>query len=819
MAVDLTVRKLRHPQNLEGSRFFELYEKLVLAQALTGEEYQELLSFAVVFMHLGDATVEKLGYRIVLQYSIDTSDFEPLIDIADTREIMPVIAAIRAAHPEAFDEDSLQTVLSAAHGMNFVGHGQVTWTREQLALQSFNSSHQRAAIIAPTSYGKSEMLIDRALTSLPGAVCIIVPSKALIAQTKAELMRVMNQRDMSTRVITHPEAYSSEASFVAVLTQERLHRLFVDNPELRIDHLLVDEAQNILTDDARSLELSQVILITHQRNEDLHIAYYTPFLENPESLRHVNGKDDDVQARTVNEQVKVEQFHAAEVGGPIRVFDQFLGRTFETAETLPDDDAVAVMSLAGERTIVYLNKPRDAQDMAVRLSAEVGNAELSPLAERAITAIADLIDADYVLIDVIRSGVLFHHGQIPDVLRQYVENLFREDHTAQRRYLVTTSTLLEGVNTPADTMVLMTPGKGRGYLARSSFRNLVGRVARFSQIFSSQRPRLSLLLPKVYVIKSSYAPASWNPVNWLSDVADPAKPASDPVENPLLEAGPAEQPRIEALERLENIERGASGLDEVRLALTEVGRLCFLHGVHDFDVFRYERLMQDRIDEHEGTLATNSDELISLIRDVFLHGVELNQGTDDLVRLHDVSAARNFYSMFLSWRAAGAPLKLMIGRYLYHWRRQDGELIFVGSKWGDVKSSPVEHAAAYVRRSTKSRSALVNLAIVRIKAEMDFLDYTLTKYLEILFALKLVDEDFYLKIKYGTSDRFVICLLRNGMSFELARLVSESFRLYVSVDLDANTIEISPDLIAAMEGVGVNDILMFEVRSLIGTQR
>ncbi|MFP3480419.1 hypothetical protein SB780_36820, partial [Burkholderia sp. SIMBA_057] len=89
-----------------------------------------------------------------------------------------------------------------------------------------------------------------------------------------------------------------------------------------------------------------------------------------------------------------------------------------------------------------------------------------------------------------------------------------------------------------------------------------------------------------------------------SDVADPAKPASDPVENPLLEEGPAEQARIEALERLENIERGASGLDDVRLALTEVGKLCFLHGVHDFDVFRYERLMQDRVDEREGTLAT-----------------------------------------------------------------------------------------------------------------------------------------------------------------------------------------------------------------------
>lgn len=818
MTIDLTARKLRNRQNLEGSRFLELYERLVLAQPLTDDEYQELLSFAVIFMQLGDATVEKLGYRIILQYSLDTLDFAPLVDVADNREIMPVLAVIRALHPEAFDDDRLRAVLSTAHGANFTKDGRIVRTREQLALQAFNSSHSQAAIIAPTSYGKSEMLIDRALASLPGAVCVVVPSKALIAQTKADIMRAMSWTEVSARVVTHPEAYSNEPSFIAVLTQERLHRLFVDYPSLRLDHLLVDEAQNVLADDTRSLELSQVILIARQRNEDLGIAYYTPFLENPEALRHVNGADDRVHARTVNEQVKVERFHAAEIGGRIRIFDQFLTRTFDTTETLPEDDAAAVVSLAGDRTIVYLNKPRDAQEMAVRLAAEIGEVELSPIAEKAIRAIADLVDEDYLLIDVIRSGVLFHHGQIPEVLRQYVENLFREDHSVQRRYLVTTSTLLEGVNTPADTMVLMSPGKGPRYLGRSSFRNLVGRVARFSQIFSNDRPRLSLLMPKVYVVKGSYASANWDPVRWLRDVADPYKPAADPVENPLLEAGPAEQPRIEALERLENIEPGTSGLDEVRHALTELGKLCFRHGVHDFDVFRYERLMQDRVDQAEGSLAAAADALIELIQEVFLRGVELERSADGLVRLDESEAARNFYSMFLSWRAEGAPLKLMIARYLSYWKRQEDDLIYVGSKWGEIKRSPTEHAAAYVRRSTKSRPALVNLAIVRIKAELDFLDYNLMKYLEILFALQLVDENFYLKLKYGTDDRFVICLLRNGFSFELARLVSDSYSQHVSADLGSNTIEISDGLIPAMEQAGVNDILLFEIRYLFGAQ-
>jgi hypothetical protein len=511
------------------------------------------------------------------------------------------------------------------------------------------------------------------------------------------------------------------------------------------------------------------------------------------------------------------------VGAPgerLRVFDQFLARSFESALTVPDDDADAVIAFAGLRTIVYLNKPRDAQDLARRIASKVGSANdaIAPAAAKAIEAISDLVDKDYLLVDVIRSGVLFHHGQIPEVLRQYVENLFREDQSPDNRLLVTTSTLLEGVNTPADTMILLSPDRGRGYLARSAFRNLVGRVARFSQIFSSSTPKLELLVPKIYVLKSSYAPKRWSPLNWLEDVADPSKPASDPVENPLLESGPVDQPRIEALERLENIESGASGLEGARLAQTDLGRLCFRHGAHDFDVFRYERLMQDRAADRSRTAVSTADELITLIVDIFLTGVELGRDTDDLQRLRDEQGARNFYAMFLSWRAEGDPLKLMIGRYLTHWKRQEDDLIWVGSKWGEVKRFSTEHTSGYVRRSTKSRGALVNLAIVRIKAELDFLDYNLMKYLEILFSLDLVEETFYLKLKYGTADRYVIALLRNGMSFELAHLIAESYREFVGADTAANTIELRPGLLEAMELANINDILLFEVRGLIGAQ-
>lgn len=816
MAIEITALKLRNRKNLEDSRFIELYRKLVLSNELNDSEYQELLAFAVIFLQQEDETVQKLGYRIALQYSIDTLDFDPLVSIADHREIMPILAAIREAHPGAINYNRLKNIISFAHEANFTRNG-TTWTREQLALQEFNKHHLEAAIIAPTSYGKSEMLITRALSNLVAATCIIVPSKALVSQTKKDLIRELSSSEQPIRVITHPEAYNGEWSFIAVLTQERLHRLFTDNPSLRFDHLLIDEAQNILSDDFRSLELSQVILIARRRNPELRIAYYTPFLEDPTALQHLHGADSGVRSRSVSEQVKAERFFAGELGAPLHAFDQYLIRSFESDWSVPNEPAEMINALAGKRTIVYLNRPRDAQAVALQLAERIGEIPLSQLAETAITAISDLLDEDYALIDAIRSGVLFHHGQIPEVLRQYVENLFREDQTEQRRFLVTTSTLLEGVNTPADTMILMSPGKGRGYLSRSAFRNLVGRVARFSQIFRPDMPQLSLLLPKIYAIKSSYTRRDWNPIRWLTDRSDPNKIASEQVENPLLESGPPDQPRIEALERLENIEPGSSGLENLRLAETRVGELCFKHGVREFDVFRHERLLEQRLNERGSILVTTPRGLIALICHVFLEGVELvGKDADNFKRLREEAAAQRFYSMFLGWRVESLPMKFMIKRYLQYWNEQTSDWIWVGSKWGDEKKLSTEHVEAYVRRSKKTRPALLNLAIVRIKAELDFLDYALMKYLEILYSMHLVEESLYLSLKYGTDDRFIIALLRNGMSFELARLIAESYRDYVSVDLTLNTVEIGDGLLEVMATDSVNDILLFEMRGLQG---
>lgn len=50
------------------------------------------------------------------------------------------------------------------------------------------------------------------------------------------------------------------------------------------------------------------------------------------------------------------------------------------------------------------------------------------------------------------NGVVYHHGGMPENVRLYVEMLFSK--IEEIKYVVTTSTLLQGVNIPAEKIFL-----------------------------------------------------------------------------------------------------------------------------------------------------------------------------------------------------------------------------------------------------------------------------------------------------------------------------------------------------------------------------
>jgi hypothetical protein len=143
----------------------------------------------------------------------------------------------------------------------------------------------------------------------------------------------------------------------------------------------------------------------------------------------------------------------------------------------------------------------------------------------------------------------------------------------------------------------------------------------------------------------------------------------------------------------------------------------------------------------------------------------------------------------------------------------DDFLVYVGSSWGEVQRSQDEHVPSYIDLRRKSAAQRVNIAIVRIKEEQDFLEYTLMKYIEVMNDLGMVEAEFYDRIKYGSSDPKIICMLKNGLSLDLAKvLLMERYEPFISFDIEKDEVFISRDALPVMRQENVNCILSFELQ-------
>ena len=88
---------------------------------------------------------------------------------------------------------------------------------------------------------------------------------------------------------------------------------------------------------------------------------------------------------------------------------------------------------------------------------------------------------DFRLAPLVERGVAFHYGNMPSLLRLEIERLFR---SGKIRFLVCTSTLIEGVNLSCRTIVVRGPRKGKGHpMEPHDFWNLAGRAGRWGDEF------------------------------------------------------------------------------------------------------------------------------------------------------------------------------------------------------------------------------------------------------------------------------------------------------------------------------------------------
>ena len=809
---ELTIRRLKNTD------FSSLYQKLLKTEVLNGFEQIKILQLAVVFINSNNDLIRKLGYRIVVLFSVQYECYAPLYEIALNLGLYPISAYIEQ-HLSSELEKGVFAELNSAY-TEIYRQNDIYNSEEQYLLSSFyeSNSDRTVSVVAPTSYGKTDLILNTLRATPQKNVCIITPTKSLLAQTRKRILAA--QIPHITKVVTHPDMVGdAELSCVAVLTQERLMRLLKNRPKLYFDYVIVDEAHDMLLPGNRSELLAAAIMVLNKRNSNTSFKFLTPFLNDSSNLR-VRYSAYQISEFRIKEYIKTEKVYAYDIksGKGLAIYDQFLDEWYDVPhESKAQSDIDFLVRHGGRKNIVYFNKPTDIEKFASRLIETLPDIATTPELEAAIENISQYIDPEYTLVKCLRKGFAYHHGSVPDTIRQYIE--YQYDKCPEIKYMLTTSTLLEGVNLPADKMFIFDNRKGGGYLSPSNFKNLIGRVCRFNEIFNAQTGSLQKLIPEIYLVVGDYFRKDSDYRSFVSKSLKMDRELSDTCENVLVESTPVTKeklPRLQAAQEfIENYEPGIVTSYDKRYVSTETGKSCILNSVNEFDVFAHESTLDTYVDalKNQGYRVSTCEELIDLLNRLFIPNIDVDRH-DSFLRFRNDSA-RRYYAIFLKQKIDNNTYAEMVARTMRYWRHlisTDKDTIVYVGKWGDTTRGN-GFREYWTDISRKSRTEQINLAIVRIKEEQDFIDNTIMKFVEVLNDVDLMEKTFYLKLKYGTDSVLQIAMIKNGISLSLSTLLLEKYRQYVSVDIETDVISLSPDVIDAMKTNSENEILIYEAQN------
>lgn len=359
------------------------------------------------------------------------------------------------------------------------------------------------SISAPTSAGKSYILYQIILEQIVNGnknIVYLVPTRALISQVEhdiRELLSLHNLIDVSISTVPQYNTSDAKSSNIFVFTQERLHWFLLDNASFQIDFLIVDEAQKI-DDGNRGILLQQKIEDLVSMNPNLKVFFSSPFTSNPELLLE-NVKNDGKKEKVNTQFISVNQnlLYITQVPRKIEQWQVSLCLQQKViplghitlSERPGDSDFKKLILIAkvfsGNKggNLIYSNGSAEAEKVALILydAISVDASEYAKLGDL-IDLVKKTVHKDYSLGRVLTKGIAFHYGNMPLLIRQQIEQLFKEGHI---KYLICTSTLLEGVNLPSKSIFIRKPTRGKGNpLNENDFWNLAGRAGRWGKEFS-----------------------------------------------------------------------------------------------------------------------------------------------------------------------------------------------------------------------------------------------------------------------------------------------------------------------------------------------
>jgi len=467
-----------------------------IKQELTKKEFLDLLRFADIFSNSKTMTARNKASKIITLLN-DSYKADPFYKTVSHSVLAKLgnFPGIQFLKTENNNNSELPFEYEIEKGIKefrqSVPHtNDLVFTDSQFELYNKISNSKCFSFSGPTSMGKSFVIksfIRKIMSNKPPEnIVIMVPTRALINQFSIDFNKELRKSIEYYKYTIVTNSNVSELSefekrnYIFILTPERLLSFLFKKDNPPFTYLFVDEAHKLAADkDSRSITAYTAISNSLRQNPSLNLYFSSPNVSNPETFLKLFKKDEEMIFCTKETPVFQNLFFVDFTNKKVTHYLDNEHYSFEPNLVKKSKNIADIILSLGKNNsnIIYCSSKfeviskcenfyKNLQDIQYTASKDV---------KKAIRLVKEYIHKDYYLADFLEKGIAYHFGNIPQIIRNKVELLFKE---REINYIFCTSTLLEGVNLPAKNVFILNNKNGRNYFQPIDFWNLAGRAGR-----------------------------------------------------------------------------------------------------------------------------------------------------------------------------------------------------------------------------------------------------------------------------------------------------------------------------------------------------
>lgn len=453
--------------------------------------------------------------------------------------------------------------------------------------------------------------------------------------------------------------------------------------------------------------------------------------------------------------------------GDVLIYNRFFNELFELGH-FDGNYLQYIENQSTDKNFIYLYTPKKIENFAKIFFESISGETVCSEITQVIDTLNKHVHKDFYVSKYLQKGIIYIHGKLPDDIKDYLE--FKFNSISQIKYLIANNVILEGVNLPFDSLFIVDSRN----LNKNSLINLIGRVNRLNMVFTNSIDDLSKLMPAVHFVENNGEFCSCNMENKIKLLK--TSDFKDDIQNPLLENYDIENKRMEEKRKIEELINNENFVfletDNDVLLLKQNMLKLSMNTIYDLsDALCSEICLRiNNYKERYGTLS-DKESVLDLLNYIFIKQLNDLIQDNEFKRLDNEKSRNYYYKLIVKHRKLSLKEKISLtSRYMYRTKRLSrNPFLYIGSSYGecDYDGNISRYNNSYVNLSTKDYSYIVNLAIIKIKLEEDFVSFKLNKFFQLMLDYELISQQLYNDLIYGTNDPLILFLSKLGLSLNI----------------------------------------------------